>query len=157
MRFFLLSCCLCWSVLSTTALAQSATTVSAADSEAIGLALREFLYGASVNDRGAHEAFWADELTYTSSSGSRFGKATLLEGMANATRIDDAAVGAWYTAEDIALTAVGDAVVLNFKLVSTAVASAERETFYNSGVLIFRDDRWQAINWQATRTASTNH
>ena len=43
--------------------------------------LHEFLAGASRGDVAAHERFWADELVYTSSSGSRTDKQQIIEGM----------------------------------------------------------------------------
>lgn len=43
--------------------------------------LDAFLAGAAVNDAAVHEAFWAEELVYTSSSGTRFGKTQLMSGV----------------------------------------------------------------------------
>ena len=119
-------------------------------------AVEAFLYGASVNDVQAHDKFWAAELTYTSSSGTRFGKAQLMAGMADAKRIADAEVSTWYSAEAIELKAVGDAVIVNFTLVATDAANDSRETFFNTGVLVENKAGWQALNWNATRTATTN-
>ncbi|RUO72144.1 nuclear transport factor 2 family protein [Pseudidiomarina sediminum] len=157
MRLFLLTFLFVGSVFASTTAAQTVTQPSANDATAIETTLSAFLYGASVNDPKVHETFWADELTYTSSSGTRFDKATLLQGTANATRIDDADVQAWYSAENIELKAIGDIVLLNFTLVSTNVATKHRDTYLNSGVMVYRDARWQAINWNATREAATSH
>ena len=43
--------------------------------------LEAFLKGAAANDAAVHDAFWAEELVYTSSSGTRFGKAELMAGV----------------------------------------------------------------------------
>ena len=42
--------------------------------------LSEFLDGATRNDAAIHNKYWADELIYTSSGGTRFGKAELMQG-----------------------------------------------------------------------------
>ncbi|RUO63622.1 nuclear transport factor 2 family protein [Pseudidiomarina insulisalsae] len=135
--------------------AQETHAVPAEQRQSVVAALSEFLYGASISDAKAHEKFWAPELTYTSSSGTRFGKPQLMNGMRNSQPTPEDEVTAWYTAEAIELKALGPAVILNFTLVSTDVASGERETFLNSGVLVQRDGHWQAINWHATRHADS--
>lgn len=103
----------------------------------------------------AHDAFWAPELTYTSSSGLRFGKTQLMDGMTDAPMIPKDQVTAWYTAEDIELKAFGPSIIINFTLVSTDVATGKRETFLNTGVMVERQGQWQAVNWNATRSATT--
>ena len=42
--------------------------------------LDEFLHGASRGDADVHESFWAEELVYTSSSGTRTDKGSIVEG-----------------------------------------------------------------------------
>jgi len=61
-------------------------------------AVKAFLYGASINSPKAHDRFWAEELTYTSSSGNRFGKEHLMSGMENAKAKDPEEVEVWYEA-----------------------------------------------------------
>ncbi|WP_417683599.1 nuclear transport factor 2 family protein [Pseudidiomarina aquimaris] len=136
--------------------AQEARPLSDAEQFAVTSAVEDFLYGASVNDVQAHDKFWAPELTYTSSSGVRFGKAELMDGMSNAKMLPKSEVTAWYTAEDIELKAFGPSIIINFTLVSTDVASGARETFLNTGVMVERQGQWQAVNWNATRTATPN-
>lgn len=143
-------------LFSATLTAQEAVPISAEQRERVIAAVEAFLYGASVNDVQAHDKFWAPELTYTSSSGTRFGKEQLMAGMTDAVRVADEQVSAWYTAEDIELKSFGDAVIVNFTLIATSTADASRETFLNTGVLVERRDGWQAVNWNATRTAATN-
>jgi hypothetical protein len=118
--------------------------------------LEQFLYGASVNDASIHDDFWAEELVYTSSSGHRFGKPDLMQGVRESGEIDEAEVEIWYGAEGVETHAVGETVVLTFTLVATP-AEGNNETpvqrFFNSGVLVNQDGRWQAVNWHATRVA----
>jgi len=109
-----------------------------------------FLYGASINDSDAHRQFWATELTYTSSSGTRFGWPQLAAGLSDEPPLNDDQVSAWYTAEDYQLKQLGDTIVVNFTLVSSPVADGITQRIYNTGVMIYRDHRWQAINWNAT-------
>ena len=84
--------------------------------EATTKAVEAFLYGASIGDPKAHDRFWAEELTYTSSSGERFGKAHLMSGMKDTKPKDPDNVTVWYGAEDIEVKQFGDTVVFNFTL-----------------------------------------
>lgn len=118
-------------------------------------ALDQFLHGASVNDAQVHENFWAEELVYTSSSGERFGKEQLMNGVTQGTTIEADEVSVWYSAEDVQMNPVGDAVILSFTLVATPANDAQSATarFLNTGVMVERDGRWQALSWNATRKA----
>ncbi|KFZ30603.1 hypothetical protein IDSA_08710 [Pseudidiomarina salinarum] len=129
--------------------------------EEVVAALEQFLAGASINDPEVHDDFWAEELTYTSSSGHRYGKAQLMEGVRSAeTPGADGDADAdiiWYYAENIELKPLGEAVIVNFTLGAEADHKPESpgRRFLNTGVLIKRDGRWQAINWNATAAADT--
>ena len=118
--------------------------------EATTKAVEAFLYGASIGSPKAHDRFWAKELTYTSSSGERFGKEHLMSGMKDAKPKDPDSVNVWYGAEDIEVKQFGDTVVFNFTLTAEEEGKVT-QYFYNTGVLIQRDDRWQAVNWNATK------
>ncbi|ASG64827.1 nuclear transport factor 2 family protein [Idiomarina piscisalsi] len=118
--------------------------------EATTKAVEAFLYGASIGSPKAHDRFWAEELTYTSSSGERFGKAHLMSGMKDTKPKDPDNVTVWYGAEDIEVKQFGDTVVFNFTLTAEEEGKVT-QYFYNTGVLIQRDDRWQAVNWNATK------
>ncbi|MCO4322129.1 hypothetical protein [Aliidiomarina quisquiliarum] len=43
----------------------------------------------------------------------------------------------------------GEVVIVNFTLTS-ATEGMVTDRFYNTGVFVHRDGRWQAINWNAT-------
>ncbi|MFC0445557.1 DUF4440 domain-containing protein [Pseudidiomarina halophila] len=150
MRTFLLGFLL---FLSSSSIAQEARPISAKEAQQVVAAIDAFLYGASINDVQAHDKFWAPELTYTSSRGTRYGKAELMQGLTEAQRLEEGEVTAWYTAEDVELKSFGEAIIVNFTLVSTQLADQTRETFLNTGVLVNRRDGWQAVNWNATRAA----
>ena len=115
-------------------------------------AIETFLYGASVNDSAAHRNFWSEQLTYTSSSGERFGWAELSSGLSDAKPLSEEDVSAWYTGEDFEFKRFGDAVLVNFTLVSTPVDNEQsQQRFYNTGVLIKEKGAWRAVNWNATK------
>jgi hypothetical protein len=110
-----------------------------------------FLAGATANDAEVHEAFWADALVYTSSSGTRFGKAELMQGVRQAEAPD----GTSYRAENVHFQVLGEAVVVTFRLVAEA-PDGERSYYLNTGVLQSGDAGWQAVTWQATREAAAS-
>ncbi|MGX5914772.1 nuclear transport factor 2 family protein [Aliidiomarina sp. Khilg15.8] len=141
-------------ILTSVALADDHETTTKAE---VTQTLERFLHGASVNDATIHDHFWADDLTYTSSSGHRFGKADLMQGVREGDQIDEAQVDVWYSAAEVSIKPLGDNVILNFTLVATPSEGNEApvQRFFNSGVLIHQDGRWQALNWHATRAATT--
>jgi hypothetical protein len=55
-----------------------------------------------------------------------------------------------YSAEDVLVRPYGEIAVLTFRLVAK---EAKGETTFNrnSGTFVYRDDKWQAITWQATK------
>lgn len=115
-------------------------------------AIETFLYGASVNDSAAHRAFWSEQLTYTSSSGTRFGWPELAQGFSEAPPLAESEVTAWYTGENFEFKSFGDAILVNFTLVLTPVDSTEpTQRFYNTGVLQKQHGQWRAVNWNATK------
>lgn len=141
MRYLLISFMLCFSALS---------FADAHKEESSKKAITDFLYGASINDPAAHDRFWAEELTYTSSSGNRFGKEHLMNNLSDAEPKAPENVSVWYSAEDFEVKTFAETVVVNF----TLVAEEEGEVtqyYYNTGVLIERDGRFQAVNWNATQ------
>lgn len=127
------------------------STVLAQESveEATTKAVEGFLYGASINDHKVHDNFWAEELTYTSSTGNRFGKEHLMSGVKSSKTKDQEEVEVWYEAEDIEVKQFGDTVIFNFTLTAEEEGKVTKY-YYNTGVLIERDGRWQAVNWNAT-------
>lgn len=115
--------------------------------------LDEFLHGASTNDATVHERFWADDLVYTSSSGARFGKAEIMAGLEAVEASQEHQAGPRYSARDLRIQHFDDLAVLTFQLVAEQPGQSS-ELFYNTGVLRQIDGRWQAVVWQATRSAT---
>lgn len=134
----------------------AAAAVAAGSGDAAGLErqLTVFLDGATVNDPQVHDAFWADELLYTSSSGTRFGKQALMAGVREAGVVAADDVTVVYGAEDVHVRLFGEVALLDFTLVATdGAAGGAQQRYLNSGVFLWRDGRWQAVNWHATRKA----
>lgn len=127
---------------------------STADFDLLKPTIDTFMDGASRNDATIHDQFWHDDLTYTSSNGTRFGKQQLMQGVISAGPTMPAAdYWSWYTAEELSYKPFGDVVIINFVLVAHSESNAGygREEYFNSGVMLWQDGRWQALNWQATK------
>ena len=142
-------------LLLTTLLLNSAMllpTLAIADDKAeLTALLTEFLDGATHNDAAIHSKYWADELIYTSSNGTRFGKAELMQGVNSRGSLQPEQIATVYSSEDVRILQYGDTAVVAFTLVGTS----ENETlrFLNSGTFIRKNGKWQAVNWQATKKA----
>jgi Domain of unknown function (DUF4440) len=126
----------------------AAAAAPKSDEEALRNLLDEFLARAA--DATMHESFWADDLVYTSSSGTRTGKAAILESMQEGVP-ENALSAPVYSATDVDIRVYGDASVVAFRLVSVGPDAGERSEYFNTGTFLRRDGRWQAVAWQATR------
>ena len=144
----------CVALLALTSWSSYADTPSDTSAEQqITATLHAFMEGASINSAEIHDAFWAEELVYTSSVGKRFGKAQLMQGVHATGEITERPLTSYYRAEDIAIKLIDGVAIVNFTLVAYSQGEAEtsRAQLFNTGVFIQRDGRWQAINWNATR------
>lgn len=110
--------------------------------------LHTFMEGASNNDKHTHENFWAEDLIYTSSNGTRFGKAQIMAGFENESEVSHAPKTI-YTAEEIQINMYDDIAVVAFKMKGTT--GVDVQYYFNSGTFLKRDGRWQVVNWQATK------
>ncbi|TBW30230.1 nuclear transport factor 2 family protein [Gramella sp. KN1008] len=110
--------------------------------------LNDFLEGAGKNDAEMHDRFWAEDLIYTSSSGERFGKKELMDGLSNSE--DDSGPDITWSSEDVRVKVYGDMAVVAFRLVGD-MDSGEKNSYLNSGTFIKRNGEWKVVNWQATR------
>ena len=121
------------------------------DAEDLANMLNDFLANAGVAE--VHERFWADDLIYTSSRGTRTTKAEIMAGF-NAPEEEeseeDDAAGPVYSAEDVQIHLYGDTAVVAFKLVATPPDNSVVLTYFNTGTFLRRNSIWQVVAWQAT-------
>lgn len=116
----------------------------------------EFLAGASTNDIGTHDRFWAEDLVYTSSSGERFGKSEIMDGLRAAAGDDDTdddsreSALPLYRGENLNIRVFGELAVVTFRLVAEMPDESVDE-YFNTGVFRKLDGAWKAFTWQATR------
>lgn len=122
---------------------------SAGDADEILGLLHDFLANAGV--KSAHERFWADDLVYTSSRGTRTNKAEILASFDSAEEEGESEPGPVYSGEDVQLKWYGDTAVVAFKLVSTPPDDAPVDYYFNTGTFLKRDGEWQVVAWQATK------
>ncbi len=122
------------------------------DQQALTNLLDDFLHGASVNDAEMHDRFWAEDLIYTSSNGTRFGKAEIMAGLVDDSDPAGSDEMSRYSAEAVTVRVFDDTAVITFELVAEH-AKGESERFLNSGVFRRGEMGWQAVVWQATGKA----
>ncbi len=122
---------------------------NASDTDDLTTMLHEFLAGASVE--AVHDRFWAEDLIYTSSRGTRTNKAEILQGLSSADGGNTEESGPVYTAEDIRVQLYGSTAVVAFKLVATPMDDAAAAHYFNTGTFVKRDGVWRVVAWQATR------
>lgn len=127
-----------------------ADTNTDADVDVLTTMLHEFLAASSEAD--THARFWADDLIYTSSNGTRFGKADIMAnfGESNAERDADEEPGAVYTGEDVQVQVYGSTAIVAFRLVGTPGDGSAVQYYFNTGTFLKRDGEWRAVAWQAT-------
>lgn len=101
------------------------------------------------DQREAHVGFWADDLVYTSSTGSRFGKADILSGFDEPDEEEHGPTLA-YTGEDVKVQLFGTTAVVTFQLVGTPEDDSEVKNYFNTGTFLKRGGEWKAVAWQAT-------
>ena len=110
--------------------------------------LHKFL--GSSDKREAHVEFWADDLVYTSSNGTRFGKADVLAGFDETDEEEDDGPAMAYTGEDVKVQLFGTTAIVTFQLVGTPDDDSEVKNYFNTGTFLKRGGEWQAVAWQAT-------
>jgi len=127
-------------------------TATAGDADDLRQLLEAFLAGATIGSVETHDRFWSEDLVYTSSDGTRTGKAEIVARMREAEpqRAPEPAVV--YTAEDVDVRVYGDTAVVAFRLVGTGTGdNARLSEYFNTGTFLKRDGEWRAVAWQATR------
>lgn len=128
-------------------LLSSATSI-AGDREDLRQMLDDFL--AHAGEAPAHERFWAEDLVYTSSRGTRTNKAEILatfDEPENKSRRADPE----YWGEDVDIRVYGDTAVVAFRLVGKLPDEEEQQNYLNTGTFLKRDGVWKVVAWQATK------
>jgi len=128
-----------------------APLVLADDKQDLTTMLHAFL--AEVTKAETHNGFWANDLIYTSSRGTRTTKAKIMAGFSESYEIESEEPGTIYTAEDIQIQVYGDAAIVAFRLVATPSKDSEApevQSYLNTGTFMRRDGVWQVVAWQAT-------
>lgn len=116
--------------------------------EILGL-LDDFL--ANAGARSAHERFWAEDLVYTSSRGTRTTKAAILASFDDAPPDQEQPPGPDYSADEVQLKWFGDAAVVAFRLVATPPNDGPVDYYFNTGTFVKREGEWRVVAWQATK------
>ncbi|MDA0705878.1 MAG: nuclear transport factor 2 family protein [Proteobacteria bacterium] len=110
--------------------------------------LHDFLANSGKAD--AHAKFWADDLVYTSSNGTRFGKADIMLGFDAPDDDEDAGPNVVYSGEDVKVQVFGNAAVITFRLVGVPDDGTAVLQYFNTGTFLQRDGEWRVVAWQAT-------
>ena len=122
--------------------------MSSNDVDELTAMLNKFL-GTS-DQKDAHVDFWADDLVYTSSNGTRFGKADIISGFDETDDEEDAEPAMAYSGEDVKVQLFGTTAIVTFQLVGTPDDGSEVKNYFNTGTFLKRGGKWQAVAWQAT-------
>ncbi len=112
--------------------------------------LNDFLANSIGNDFKNHDRFWAEDLVYTSSNGTRFDKSFILSGIDDSSASEDAPV---YWAEDTDIRLYDKTAIVAFKLQAkwTEHNEIKTQSYFNTGTMLKRNGVWQVIAWQATK------
>lgn len=113
--------------------------------------LDNFLANSVKDDLKNHQRFWADDLIYTSSSGERFDKSVIIDGIDGSKGYDEQAPKYW--AEETSIKIYGTTAIVAFKLQAKWKEADEIKTqsYFNTGTFLKRNGQWQAVAWQATK------
>jgi ketosteroid isomerase-like protein len=134
-------------------LALGANAQTAPDANELTRLLNEFLAGATRNDPGVHDRFWAEDVIYTGSAGRRRGKSDIMRDVRAAPAPKPGDPTTVYSAEDIRIQQYVNTAIVAFRLVGTTVKNGTTEVtnYLNSGTFLKRKEKWQVVNWQSTR------
>ncbi|MCO1333714.1 nuclear transport factor 2 family protein [Microbulbifer sp. OS29] len=130
----------------------TAIPAAAGDREDLHQLVTDFISKAA-SDSQAHQRFWAEELIYTNSSGKRFGKSEIMQGMQSPS---EEPITVKYSAEDIDIRLLGDTAIVAFKLIAHDSNKTEENHYFNTGTFIKHRGEWRALAWQATNIPIEN-
>ncbi len=127
----------------------------ASDIDDLAAMLREFL--SASDSEAAHAAFWAEDLVYTSSAGSRFGKADIMAGFERTDtdeKPSDAGLAMNYSGDNVDIRVYGDTAIVAFRLLASQAQSSDEldvQYYFNTGTFLKREGVWRVVAWQATK------
>ncbi len=133
------------------ATAAAAQGQAAPDAPQLTKLLNDFL--SATGDAAVHDRFWAEDLIYTRASGERTTKAEILKSLRSAPAEKAGGPVTEYSGEDVQIRQYGNAAVVAFRLVGRTKdkdGKVRTQEFFNTGTLIKRKGKWQAVAWQAT-------
>ena len=112
--------------------------------------VRDFLAAVPQGDRQAFNAFFADDVIYTRSTGVTVEKSEILRNIGVRAVNEPKAT---YEADDFMVHPYDDTAVVNFRLIQHNEKDGKPETNYfrNTGTFLKRNGKWQVVAWQATR------
>ena len=136
------------------ALALGLHAQSAPDAPELTKILKNFL--SHVDDVKTHDAFWAEDLVYTSGMGKVRRKSDIIKSMTESAGkpADPNEKKSTYAAEDITIQQYGDTAIVAFKLVHMEDGKVV-DNYRNTGTFLKRKGKWQVVAWQATKIAET--
>ncbi len=107
----------------------------------------------NVDQKATHDRFWSEMLIYTSSSGSRFGKAEIMSGFQSDKEPIENESKTSFSAEEVNIRIIENTAILTFKLIATAIENQQStvDEYYNSGTLTKENNEWKVVCWQATK------
>ena len=126
------------------------------DADELTQLLHEFLAG--VSDAAMHDRFWAEDLVYTSSAGTRTNKAEIMSGFGESDDGEREDTGPVYAAEDVQVKVYGTTAVVAFRLVATSGDQSAEDVvlnYLNTGTFLKRSGIWQVVAWQATKMSGS--
>lgn len=121
---------------------------SASDLDDLNAMLLEFLGAA--DKEAAHARFWAEDLVYTSSDGTRKTKAEIMAAFAE-VEVSDAPPATLYSAQDVDIRIYDTSAVIAFRLVGTPSDGSDVLNYLNTGTFLKRDGVWEVVAWHATK------
>ena len=122
-------------------------SVVADDAADLQAMLDAFLSG--VTEADTHDRFWAEDLIYTSSRGTRTTKADIMSGF-NGADEGSSAGGPEYSAEDVQIQVYGNSAIVAFRLVASPEGDTSQQEYLNTGTFLKRNNEWSVVAWQAT-------
>lgn len=125
------------------------------EKEVLEESLNEFL--TNVDEYEMHDRFWAEDLVYTGSAGTRYGKEAIMSSMQESDSDTSESVTPAYSYKNLQIKMFGNTAAIAFQLIAEAPTDTGIDTlnYLNSGFFEKRDGQWKAVVWQATRMAES--